>query len=307
MKNVPGPDFLCIGAIKSGTGWLWANLRAHPDVWMPPIKELRYFDELQTNLRARLMLRDEGRDDYDYSYWRRKLNEFLHNWRGWVQPRHVWWHLRYFFGRRNPRWYASLFAPAAAGQVAGEATPLYAPMPEERIAFAARHFPHLKLVYLLRDPIERAWSHVLMRCLDLPEVDRDADKVTKDVVRRAVRKRGLNDDWLFQNGRYADNLRRWQRHFSSEQILVCFHEELKRNAVGLLRRVLRFLGKSRFNEIDRALIRKRFNPRPVDLEIPPAIETFFARRLIDDLRVLAGRVGSPATAWLARAQHACAR
>src|SRR3954454_14322487 len=39
-----GPDFLCVGAQKAGTGWLYEQLRFHPDFWMPPVKELHYFD-----------------------------------------------------------------------------------------------------------------------------------------------------------------------------------------------------------------------------------------------------------------------
>ena len=39
-----GPDFLCIGAQKGGTRWLYDQLQIHPDFWMPPVKELHYFD-----------------------------------------------------------------------------------------------------------------------------------------------------------------------------------------------------------------------------------------------------------------------
>src|SRR4051794_30739459 len=45
-QNVPGPDFICIGAQKAGTGWLYEQLRSHPDFWMPPLKEVHYFDRL---------------------------------------------------------------------------------------------------------------------------------------------------------------------------------------------------------------------------------------------------------------------
>src|ERR1700758_1596004 len=40
------PDFLCVGAQKSGTSWLYRQLDLHPDFWIPPLKELHYFDEL---------------------------------------------------------------------------------------------------------------------------------------------------------------------------------------------------------------------------------------------------------------------
>ena len=39
-----GPTFICIGAQKAGTTWLYENLSRHPDVVMPPMKEIHYFD-----------------------------------------------------------------------------------------------------------------------------------------------------------------------------------------------------------------------------------------------------------------------
>ena len=41
------PSFLGIGAARSGTTWLHENLRHHPQVWVPPAKELHYFDLLR--------------------------------------------------------------------------------------------------------------------------------------------------------------------------------------------------------------------------------------------------------------------
>src|SRR5206468_12793023 len=39
-----GPDFICIGMPKAGTGWLSDQLQFHPDFWMPPVKSLHYLD-----------------------------------------------------------------------------------------------------------------------------------------------------------------------------------------------------------------------------------------------------------------------
>ncbi len=38
------PRFLVIGAQKAGTTWLDRNLRTHPQIWVPPEKEIHYFD-----------------------------------------------------------------------------------------------------------------------------------------------------------------------------------------------------------------------------------------------------------------------
>src|SRR3954452_3165179 len=46
------PDFLCIGVHKGGTTWLYQQLDCHPDFWMPPLKELHYFDQLSRVKRS---------------------------------------------------------------------------------------------------------------------------------------------------------------------------------------------------------------------------------------------------------------
>ena len=47
MTFSPSPDFLGIGAPRAGTTWLWTVLRQHPQIWMPPRKELHYFDRAE--------------------------------------------------------------------------------------------------------------------------------------------------------------------------------------------------------------------------------------------------------------------
>jgi len=50
--NVARPDFLCVGVHKGGTTWLYQQLDSHPDFWMPPLKELHYFDQLSRVQRS---------------------------------------------------------------------------------------------------------------------------------------------------------------------------------------------------------------------------------------------------------------
>jgi len=40
------PDFLVIGVQKAATSWLWVQLKKHPYIWLPPVKELHFFDHL---------------------------------------------------------------------------------------------------------------------------------------------------------------------------------------------------------------------------------------------------------------------
>src|SRR5678815_3591458 len=50
--NGAGPDFLCVGVHKGGTTWLYQQFDSHPDFWMPPLKELHYFDQLSRVQRS---------------------------------------------------------------------------------------------------------------------------------------------------------------------------------------------------------------------------------------------------------------
>src|SRR5579864_5427870 len=43
MDGLVMPTFLGVGAMKCGTTWLFGQLGAHPDIYMPPLKELHYF------------------------------------------------------------------------------------------------------------------------------------------------------------------------------------------------------------------------------------------------------------------------
>ncbi len=59
------PDFLCVGAQKGGTSWLYRQLESHPDFWMPPVKELHYLNSLN---RTRRFHPPRCRDQRDASF-----------------------------------------------------------------------------------------------------------------------------------------------------------------------------------------------------------------------------------------------
>ena len=58
------PDFLCVGAQKAGTSWLFHQLTLHPDFWMPPVKEVHYFDSLSRVKRQNPPRCNDDRDQW---------------------------------------------------------------------------------------------------------------------------------------------------------------------------------------------------------------------------------------------------
>src|SRR5689334_19990288 len=122
------PDFLIAGVPKAGTSALHAALVAHPQLFLPAVKEPKFF------LTDGPPPRVGGPGD------RQTYQE------------HVW--------RRSD--YEALFAPARPDAVKGEATPFYLHdlASHERIH---KLVPYAKIILVLRDPVDRAhsnWSHL---------------------------------------------------------------------------------------------------------------------------------------------------
>jgi hypothetical protein len=141
-----GPDFMGIGLQKAGTRWLYLQLKGHPRFWMPPIKELHFFDKVAAGKKfpAPRMVAKLSRD----SFARAEDRAFA----GLIKQL-----------KPQPKpdldLYASLFDPAG-DSITGEITPGYGALPPDQIAGIARRFPDLKIVLMLRDPISRLWSNV---------------------------------------------------------------------------------------------------------------------------------------------------
>jgi hypothetical protein len=177
------PDFLGIGVPKAGTTWLHANLSAHPELHLPPEKELHHFD--------------------------------------WCEC----WTLA---------GYASHFA-GAAGRVRGEITPGYSALAPRHIRFVARLVPRCRLLLLLRDPVERAWSQAMMD-LARKRGRRPAD-VPVDEVLHHLRSRGAR-----RRGEYARIITDWRAAFSTEQLWIGTLDDVGERPVEVLGEVFAHLG-----------------------------------------------------------------
>lgn len=135
-------------------------------------------------------------------------------------------------------WYAGLFAGAAGHRAIGEASVSYLYDPESP-RLIQKHLGMPRLVFILRDPSERAYSHYWQerkRGLRLPPFD------------ELVRTGAPPFDRMVRTGRYATHLRRYFDYFPRESVLVLRYEELRDAPDALYRRVCAFL------DIDPALI-----------------------------------------------------
>ena len=136
-------------------------------------------------------------------------------------------------GTRGLAWYAGLFKHER--KLEGDITPAYGFLPVEIIQQIRRWAPpDLRLIYMIRDPRERAWSSA-RKALERAEMTHDeaSDQWFIDHFRSAG---------SMQRGNYEGCIRNWRTVFPEDSLLVVRYEELCHDPVTLANRCLEHLG-----------------------------------------------------------------
>lgn len=153
--------FLCVGAAKAGTSWLHGQLAAHPECHFRTIKELHYFDGLDEGTMSRNLQRIRARQVALLERTEGGLNATAEQ-AARIADGGDWLDVLERGQEDIGAYLDYLRKGAASGQVVGETTPAYALLSADRLVRMARMAPDVRILYLLRDPVERLWSHVRM-------------------------------------------------------------------------------------------------------------------------------------------------
>lgn len=282
------PDFLCIGAFKAGTTWIYQNLQYHPDVEMPPYKEIYYF---HTPPLSKLPLITHIFADSPYE--RRRLRLILTHYLPREKKR-IRWFMRYLLLPPTDRWYESLF-PRAPGQIAGDITPAYARLWRGAIGRAYALLPDARIIYCLRNPIRRTWSQVAMYFANWRDgLDRASDEEIEDLLERKVGSRDSN---------YVLTLEFWEEFYPSDQIHVVFFDELAQRPRTFLRGLYQSLELDTSDRFIPETVDQRINPRQYP-PIPDRFARYLACQYYEQMEALHHRVHSAYTAdWLEFAEQ----
>ncbi|HTF43103.1 MAG TPA: sulfotransferase [Terriglobales bacterium] len=217
------PNFFIVGAPKAGTTSLYHYLDQHPQVYMSTVKEPHFFAaEIREDNCDPKLRREIARDT-------RGLRKFLS---GPMREKR--------FGGIVADWedYLHLFANANNESALGEASVCYlwSPTAAERIA---GRIPDAKILVMLRDPAERAFSQYL-HGLSNGAIHWSF----REHIQRNLRHRSgqfcVHYPFL-ELGLYSEQLGRYLQRFG-RNVWVGFHEDFKNRPQELLRSAFRFLG-----------------------------------------------------------------
>jgi hypothetical protein len=206
------PDFFIVGHQKCGTTALYKMLKGHPQIFLPDVKEPRYFlSDAPTPARsapAATRARKQTLDEY-----------------------------------------LSLFTAAGPGQLAGEASPQYLRSTTAASAIAELQ-PDARIVAILREPVAFLRSfHLQMlsnnaedqrnfgRAIALEDQRRQGTRIPRHCEHPAVL-------MYSQHVRYAEQLRRFETQFSRENMLVLIYDDYRRDNEQAVRTLSRCRGES---------------------------------------------------------------
>jgi Sulfotransferase domain len=231
------PNFLIIGAMRSGTSSLAYYLRGLPDVFMARNKELHFFT-----------------DRFD----------------------------------RGVDWYRCQFEGSAGHSAVGEATPtyMYDPMAVERMGTVV---PDAKLVAVLRNPVDRAYSHYWHQVDKKRESASFADAVAMEPERLAGTSGIERRAWAYlEKGDYVSQLTKVCEVYPRDALHVMLFEDLRDRPDDTIASLCAFLG------VDRGArpssLRKVVNPH---IRVRSEWVREKSRRLPKRLQDLVGRVNAP--------------
>lgn len=201
------PNFLIIGSAKSGTTSLYHYLSQHPQIYMSPVKEPRFFALEGNNMGF------GGLGDQEV-FCRSSVT--------------------------NIEDYQALFQGVKNEKAIGEASNLYIYDPDapKRIHDS---LPRVKLIAVLRNPVDRAYSNYLYLRRKGEEPLRDFAEALAEEPKR------ISENWIHiwhykQQGFYYQQLKRYFDLFDRSQIRIYLYDDLEKKTTNTLQDIFHFLG-----------------------------------------------------------------
>lgn len=213
----------------------------------------------------------------------------------------------HYFTREYHRWslayYASLFS-AGAAKVRGEITPGYNLLRLDRIRYIRKILPDARLILIIRNPVDRAWSSFrreggrAARKMGIGFEEIDDAKAYKYFQRHRAAEWGKM--WGYEPGlsheHYTEQIDRWTRIYSEEQLFVGFFDELQNDPKALMKKVCRHIGVRTDIDWDAMPLSKVVNKNP-EHAIPDHIRNYLQELYSPEIERLHDRFGESVAAW----------
>ena len=225
--------FLSVGAMKAGTTWLYDKLKQHRDIHFSPQKEVHFLSHYYGHTNSLLPVKRQRRARIAMQAIRAKKedrNDLLRLRR---------WYANYKSQPVDYVWFERLMeADKAGAKYLADFSNLNCFLtPKDWADIRQNHVRHLRVVYIMRDPVERTWSHFKyhLRFSEHPAAKQPDQDFTlfKDTVGK---------DWFWRNACYAETVSALTSGLASDQLKIAYFEDMISEPEQFLREIEAFIG-----------------------------------------------------------------
>lgn len=287
------PNFIGVGTERAGTSWVFSMIAHHPDVWVPPLKELHFLDSIDPDVpchkprykwhvtsRLKQKLAPFVKWSHRPEFYKNNFFEYL------------LWDLFYFTGRMNFKWYQRLFSSAfVKGRLAGEYTPAYCNVNEAYIQEFLSINPKIKFLLVLRHPRQQLRSSLIQHFVMIE--GRDFNQVSEQEMLDWIQ-----SEFAQKKGNIEAILKKWKRAVPEDQIFIGLYEEMKLKPLEFIKRIYQFLGLSLNSLPEEKFYNKKINnlTKP-NYQIPDSVQTYIDQKFDDDINYFEEQYPTLAKYW----------
>jgi len=266
--------FLSVGAMKAGTTWLYEQLKDHPDIYFTPEKEIHYFANIvgiedQLNHRKRIIKLKEVMEKCARGN-PKFISENLDD---------IYWYANYACQNEiDNEWYESLFSLNTESKFCADFSNLYCQMDKGGWDNVRKTAKNIKVIYTLRDPLERLWSHYKFH---MKWVNREDEALEvgfehfKDL---------LDKHFFWVNAEYANNYKLLKQSLKDEELMILYFEDFREDPVKMLLEVQSFLGIKQIEpEIER--LEKKVN-KTKSFQLPSEWAEYMKQKIAPEKKLL---------------------
>lgn len=231
-----GNLFLSVGAMKAGTTWLYSVLNRHPELHFTPEKEIHYFYHRYVNpdMLAENNRLANARERYLFRFDPQKANiDRIRSNLHWVS--------HYLSRPVDDHWYRNLFQLHAGERWACDFSNLSALLPTEAWQQIESQCRNLKVLYTMRDPTERLWSHTKFHLQITGNLNKTRHWRPRNFYNFA------KQSFIFENSEYGKILKNLEHGLTTENLMVLNYEDIHSDQRKHLKEIEDFLGVSNIN------------------------------------------------------------
>lgn len=240
--------FLSVGAMKAGTTWLYEQLKDHPEIHFTPEKEIHYFAnavgiENQLNHRNRIVKLKEVLEKTAHGN-----PKFISN-----HLEEISWYSEYARPREtSAQWYRNLFRFNNNKKYCADFSNLYCQMSTDGWSEVRKTARNVKVIYTLRDPMKRLWSHYKFH---MKWVNREDDALDAGFEHF---KKLLDQNFFWVNAEYSRNYKRLKESLHENELMLLYFEDFRAHPARMLEEIHQFLNIEKILP-DEALLTKKVN------------------------------------------------